>query len=497
MDQKYMKSEELKKLFQSDLESIYEIETESLKADVRVNKVLTPVLLSSDGKLLDGYRRVMAALETGISKIPFLQTDLEATADNRVTLNQHRQKTWRDDRSDLLISFDTFGSKQGQKMQSGYNRYEEIAKRTRCRYKDAKSLKQVEDILKNDRDGYPFAYWLLAMKSDLQSIKRIMNFLEQGQYSKIIEQVLKMKLNPKSAVKMIEEEIKNSELQATAFKLPASNSENIVIHSGHEEDVMQLLESDRAKMFYYEPDSCTSTFDDSDESKREKNHMVSVYALRLANKVKPYVKSRLADDGSFFIAVKEFYSNGIARQLPSEVVRHVEKETGLIYKQTLYCTAGDGFNKVQKSNQLKDCVTHLLWFVKTTDTRMIGGTFPLQMADKVGDNAPLVYRECSNYIDRQRIPDVIVNYKEKDVIVDAAAIIPMFLSTGENDLVVDLSMKGELSSAATIMNRRFIGVVKDSKDMITESKKLVDAVNSFNEECANAMSNSMMDEVAA
>jgi hypothetical protein len=497
MDQKYMKSEDLKELFQSDLQSIYEIETESLKADVRVNKVLTPVLLSSDGKLLDGYRRVMAALETGISKIPYLQTDLEATADNRVTLNQHRQKTWRDDRSDLLISFDTFGSKQGQKMQSGYNRYDEIAKRTRCRYKDAKSLKQVEDILKKDSDGYPFAYWLLAMKSDLPSIKRIMEFMELGEYPDVIEQVLKMKLNPKAAVKMIEEQIQNSELQAAAFKLPATNSENIIIHSGHEEEVMKMLESDRAKMFYYEPETCTSTFDDSYDSKRDKNHLVSVYALRLANKVKPYVKSRLADDGSFFIAVKEFYFNGIARQLPSEVVSHVEKETGLIYKQTLYCTAGDSLNKVQRSNQLKDSVTHILWFVKTTDTKMIGGIFPVQMAEKVGDNAPLVYRECSNYIDRQRIPDVIVNYKDKDVIVDAAALIPMFLSTGENDLVVDLSMKGELSSAATIMNRRFIGVVKDSKGMITESKKLVDAVKSFNEEYANAMTNSMMDEFAA
>jgi hypothetical protein len=178
-------------------------------------------------------------------------------------------------------------------------------------------------------------------------------------------------------------------------------------------------------------------------------------------------------------------------------VRHVEKETGLVYKQTLYCTAGDGFNKVQKSNQLKDSVIHLLWFVKNANTKMIGSTFPFQVADRVGDNAPLVYRQCSNYIDRQQIPDVIVNYKEKDVVVDAAAIIPMFLSTKEKDLVVDLSMKGELSSAATIMNRRFIGVVKDSKDMIAESKKLVDAVKSFNEECANAMSNSMMDEVAA
>jgi len=57
-------------------------------------------------------------------------------------------------------------------MPSGYNRYKEIAKRTRCKYKDAKSLKQVEGILKNDVEGYPFAYWMLAMNSDLKSIER-------------------------------------------------------------------------------------------------------------------------------------------------------------------------------------------------------------------------------------------------------------------------------------------------------------------------------------
>jgi hypothetical protein len=497
MEQMYMKSEDLKKLFQADLESIYEIEIESLVADVKVNQVMNPVLLSSDGKLLDGYRRVMAAIECGIADIPYMQTNMNATAENRVTLNQHRKKTWRDDRSDLVISFETFGSKQGQKMPSGYNRYKEIAKRTRCKYKDAKSLKQVESILKNDVEGYPFAYWMLAMNSDLKSIERIMDVMGKGQYPEIVAEVVKMKLSPKSAVKEIEELEKNSMLGINSFKLPVTNSENVIVHSGYKEDVMKILESDKAKMFYFEPDTCTSTFDVSYDCKRDKNHLVSVYATRYAQEIKSYVDGRMDDEGSFFIAVKEFYFNGIARQLPSEMVRAVVKETGLIYKQTLFCSSGDSLVKVQKGNQLKDSITHLLWFVKKEDTRVVGSTFPMQIADKVGDDAPSIYRHCSNYIDSQRIPDVIMNYREKGSSVDAAAIIPMFLCTKEEDLVVDLSMKGDLSVAATIMNRRFIGIAPDSKKMSTESNALADAVKSFSKEYASIMSNPMMDEVAA
>jgi len=459
MEQKYMKSEELKNVFQADLESIYEIEIESLVADVKVNQVVNPVLLSSDGKLLDGYRRVMAAIECGIAEIPYMQINMSATAENRVTLNQHRKKTWRDDRSDLVISFETFGNKQGQKMPSGYNRYKEIAKRTRCKYKDAKSLKQVEGILKNDVEGYPFAYWMLAMNSDLKSIERIMDVMGKGQYPEIVAEVVKIKLSPKSAVKEIEELEKNSMIGI--------------------------------------PDTCTSTFDVSYDCKRDKNHLVSVYATRYAQEIKSYVDGRMDDEGSFFIAVKEFYFNGIARQLPSEMVRAVVKETGLIYKQTLFCSSGDSLVKVQKGNQLKDSITHLLWFVKKEDTRVVGSTFPMQMADKVGDDAPSIYRHCSNYIDSQRIPDVIMNYREKGSSVDAAAIIPMFLCTKEEDLVVDLSMKGDLSVAATIMNRRFIGIAPDAKKMSTESNALADAVKSFSKEYDSIMSNPMMDEVAA
>ncbi len=494
MKQNYMNSEELKKLFQPELESIYEIEVESLESDVRINKVLNPVLLSVDGKLLDGYRRVLAALKCGVGKIPYLQTNLEPTADNRVTLNQHRYKTWKDERSDLLISFETFACKQGQKMQNGYDRYKEIAMRTRFRYKDAKSLKQVEEILKNDKEGYPFAYWLLAKQADLSSLKSIIEMMKKNENSDLVDQVLALKLSPKSAVKMIEDRVKNSSLRDKAFKLPEANSENIIVHSGYEEEIMKMLEKDNATMFYYEPDICTSSFDDDPESRTNKNHLVSVYAMHIANKVKPYVKTRLQQSGSFFIAVKEYYSNGIAKQLPSEVVYQVEKETELIYKQTLYCTSPDSFRRVRKGNQLPDSITHILWFVKKYDSEIAGSIFPFRSNSEISFNAPYLYRQCSNYIDQQKIPDVVVNYKDKDVTVDALAIITVFLTTKENDLIVDLSMKGELSSAATVMNRRFIGLARDFKTVDSSSKKLINALKSYDQNYASQLFDPISEE---
>jgi len=50
----------------------------------------------------------------------------------------------------------------------------------------------------------------------------------KGQYPEIVAEVVKMKLSPKSAVKEIEELEKNSMLGINSFKLPVTNSENVI-----------------------------------------------------------------------------------------------------------------------------------------------------------------------------------------------------------------------------------------------------------------------------
>lgn len=487
MTQTYNNSEELEKAFLPELETMYEIETETLEADIKVNGVINPVILSRDGKLIDGYRRVIAARKVGCRKIPLIISNLDATEENRVILNLQRVKSWRDELTDLLISFMTFGNKKGQKLPNGYNRYEEISKRTNFRLKDTKSLKLVEHILKNDEDDYPFAYWLIERKSDLSSIEKVMEWRQKGEYPEIVEQVIKKEISPKSAVRMVETQIANRNLSGKVFTLPTSNSKNIVLHNGNEEEIMFMLEKEKPKMIYYEPDVCTADFDQSEGSRRDKNHLVVVYASRLSKSVRPYVANRLADDGSFFIAVREFYFDGIARQLPSEVVRQVEKETGLFYKQTIFCTSGDGFTKVNKRNNLSDTLVHILWFVKNKETRIAGNVVQVHKKVEISQNSPLIYKQCSNYINQQVVPDVIVNYREKDSNVNPASIMPIFFCTKENDLVVDLSMKGSLHTAATIMNRRFIGLSSDDKKVAAGNDEISETMESFSKSHAKQL----------
>ncbi|NDF60321.1 MAG: hypothetical protein EB100_04500, partial [Crocinitomicaceae bacterium] len=138
MSQNYKNALELKTSIPAELLSVYEIETASILEDIKENGIMTPITLSKDGIPVDGYRCLFAAIESGaITEVPVRETNLETTVANRVSLNQKREKTWMDRRNELLISFQTFGKKQGEKTAAGYDRYVSIAQRLQYRHKDA------------------------------------------------------------------------------------------------------------------------------------------------------------------------------------------------------------------------------------------------------------------------------------------------------------------------------------------------------------------------
>ncbi len=80
--------------------------------------MLSPIVVSRNGIPIDGFRRILAAMELGgeeFAEVPVIYADLDATEESRVALNQHREKTWKDKRSDYMVSFKTFGKQQGKK----------------------------------------------------------------------------------------------------------------------------------------------------------------------------------------------------------------------------------------------------------------------------------------------------------------------------------------------------------------------------------------------
>ena len=472
---------ELKELIPSELLSVYEIETSSLLDDIKENGLLTPISLSKGGIPLDGYRCLFAAIELGIEEVPFRMTDLDATAANRVVLNLKRDKTWNDRRNELVISFQTFGKKQGTKDAAGYDRYAAIAKRVHFRYKDAKTLRLVEEILSKDYGEFPLSKWLLEHNSDVKSVKGVLDSIEKNEFPEIMNQVLEMKISPKEAMKKVEAEGRFEKLKPKAFKLPTATSESIFIHEGEEEEMMVQLEKEKVKVYFYEPDACTFSQVDEKGKKLPTDKTLDVYALKAALRIKPYTEKRANTFTSYFISVKEVYVNGLAQKLPTKVIAAIEMETGLVYKQTLFCPNSDSLTNVKAGNNLPDAITQLLWFVKWEKDRVNTNLFPIESVNGEGLDSDL-YRQCSNYINNQSLPDLIVNYKDKGTIADAASIIPIFLTTQENDLVVDLSMKGDTASAATIMNRKFIGYSDKRKLVETASKKVTAAMSEYSQE---------------
>ena len=134
----------------------------------------------------------------------YIDGNLDATEESRVALNQHREKTWMDKRSDYVISFETFCNQQGQKDSLvKYDRYEQIKLRTGSRYKDAKTLREVEWILTHDVDGFPMSYWLLEKGVEVKYVKAAME-VDINLYPKILKQVKDKKLNPKTAIQQKE-----------------------------------------------------------------------------------------------------------------------------------------------------------------------------------------------------------------------------------------------------------------------------------------------------
>jgi hypothetical protein len=180
------------------------------------------------------------------------------------------------------------------------------------------------------------------------------------------------------------------------------------------------------------------------------------------------------------------YLNGIAQQMPSKLIAAVQKETGLFYKQTLFTPNSNSLTESKTGNNLPDSVTQILWFVKWEKDRVKPNFFPIGCVDSDGVSSD-IYLQCSNYINNQSLQDLIVNYKDKGTIADAASVIPIFLTTKEDDLVVDLSMKGDVAAAAAIMNRRFVGNSEKNKLVVKATKNVATAISKYNSEMTSRL----------
>jgi hypothetical protein len=473
---------ELEKLIPSDLLALYELgNLKDMEAELDANGWLVPGTLSKDGIPIDCYRRLKVAVKLGIKKVPVIISDLEATVENRVALNHAREKTWKDKRTDLVVSFETFGLKQGQKATTlvAYNRYDEIRKRTGCRFKDDKTIRDVEWILKNDVEGFPMAYWLLEKNVAVGVLKQIMQ-INNAEHSKILKEVKDKKLNPKTALQKIENAELLKEPYDGSFILPKSE-QKVEVFNGKKEDLLLKLKDNEIKTLFYHIDPMPKDFGkDIFLTNRLKN-----YSTKHSFLIKDFITTRLNERGNAFVSLSEYYDgNGYAQQMTSIIIAAIEKETDLIYKQTIYITRKSLTSKDAKY-QLVDGVDMMLWFVRKNAVNYSIPKLLINEGDLNGiDEKSYAFKTCCNYLDGELYQNFIKSsnlpngkdFSKEDgskyAFDNPAAFLPIKLTTRPGDLVVDLSMKHDVAQVSTLLNRRYIGYSSEKKTFIKVKAKV-------------------------
>lgn len=500
MQQKYKNPQELLNLITPELISIYEIDITSIKVDLEEEGMLSPVVLSKDGIPLDGYRRLYAAVNLGWIEVPYLETNLETTVDNRVTLNQSREKTWKDERSDFKISFKTFATKQGQRDPAvKYDRYEQIRLRTNSRFKDPKTLKDVEWILDNESDTLEMSKWLFYYRSDVSSVRAFMELPNKDKYPELVKKVMEFTLTPSAALKQVELSVSKS--VDNSFVIPVSKNLKPEFHFGENEEVLSTLKEDEIKAIFIEADTFKTHLPKKDGSKGSVEQSVTDYATQLGIKIRNYTNSRLSKSGSVFVFCKESYDNGCARQIPNNLITLISKESGMTYKQTIYIAHDEFKNSTKNDNRLGDSITHLLWFIKDkTMSNMNAPKVILSGSElKIADENSFAYKLCSNFLDNQTYVDLVKSNNPNEIVKilkddksnqtlkNLSALLPIKLSTKEGDLVVDLSMKNDVAGLATLLNRRYIGVSSKKQVVANSNASMTALTTAFKKELVKSL----------
>ena len=135
-------------------QSIDEIAT-SIEVD---GGMRSPIIVTENYEIIDGYRRVDAMKVLNKEYINVLIDDVPPTTFERIIRNMYRTKTVDDQVKELKSVFERYPKKMGQKNKEGrvYNRTDEISKALNKKYSGKETISKLEHILSNDIENNLF-----------------------------------------------------------------------------------------------------------------------------------------------------------------------------------------------------------------------------------------------------------------------------------------------------------------------------------------------------
>jgi DNA modification methylase len=342
-------------------QSIDEIAT-SIETD---GGMRSPIIVTENYEIIDGYRRVDAMKVLNKEYINVLIDDVPPTVFERIIRNTYRTKTTDDLVKELKTVFVKFPKKMGKKSDDGevYNRNERISKALNKKYSGKDTITKLEEIVNNDIEENLLSKGIIEKNWKVETSHEFLTkwYPEdiQHQYG-FTERLKNGELNVQDAVKLIKTKAFLDKEYQDTFVIPekATSYNTDCLDLGKMEDHLNKVDL----LFTSPPYFILRKYQSNDPNEIGHEETKEDYCNRITDLIKSAIPT-LKESANVIINIGETYDDGVGYGIPQLLKTTIEKETGLIYKDQLVWSKPNPKPQNESIKRPINNVEYLLWFV--------------------------------------------------------------------------------------------------------------------------------------
>lgn len=452
---------------------------------------LVPIHVSENLEIINGYRMVEAMKIAGGETVVAKVMEGEPTIQQRIMLNMYRQKTTEDEIRIIKEVFKMYPSRQGKKVEDGkpYERSKKISAALNGRWKNDVIQNKLEYVLNNDLEDDILSKGIIEKGWKVDTCHEFLKEKQSVDLAKnygFTEKLKKGDCTVAEANKFIDQRLAMEEKHQFTFVIPEkANFYNM--------DCVKLADMPN---YAGQVDLLTTSipywdlrnYENGQERQLGQEETKEEYAANIAaifDKLFPILK----DSANVIINIGETYKNGVAQGIPFLIKEYVEKNTPLIYKDTLIWSKKNPKPQSEEVKRPINNIEYLLWFVvdpakakynmltfadENKVIRIGGGVKDVGSDGKMAKKRRSItkpYGKMMSHIQEQKVETIVVTSvgQNHDIFKISeeghpAAMSPMLpvtltlMLSDEHDLVCDpFGGSNVVGKCAIELNRRYLG----------------------------------------
>jgi DNA modification methylase len=487
---------------------------DELSNSIVVDGLKTPIIVTENYEIIDGFRRVEAMKQLGKEYIDVWIDEAEPVIFERIIRNMYRTKTTDDFVKELKTVFVKYPKRMGKKSDDGevYNRNERISNALNKKYSGKDTITKLEYILNNDIEndtlskGIIEKNWKIETCHDYLTIWKSIDKEKNYGYSK---KLISGEINISEANRFIEEHLELETDQTTfiipdkchAYNMDCRDIDNI-------KDFFQKIKLIFFSIYYWK-----QRFYEVGEIPQPGHESTREEYLETASKLLIPPISTLREDGVLAVNIADSIVDGIPQRIPYLLIEYIEKNTPLKFIGEIIWSKKNprGNGKCEDVIRPKNKIEYVMAFAlnpdkvkyrkliyrdKSIEVKITNGYKDVNkngVTSKKRKSLTTGYKSVKNHIYEQEIENIIItsvgeNHDVRKIIKDGhpavmSAMLPItiiMMYTDEGDWVYDcMAGSNVVGRASQILNRRSLSTEISKRYFNVGCKMLTNGVNEF------------------